>query len=141
MMRALPERLRAFAISEAERRIAAIREASSLPPRERRIDAARARQLENIWLAIACHAGADWPAFQIACTFPPGQTARARWYDFGEEGAIRACLARARDVALERAEQSREDLRRLQFYWEIAALADAWGAPGYDESRRQRRAA
>jgi len=125
------------AAREADHRIAAYRRAAG----NRRISPERARERENIWLAIACHAGADRPEFAVRCIAPPGQIVRAAWYDFASEAQIRAELARARDVALDRAEAAPGDLRLLQRYWEIAALADEWLAPGYDFTRRQRRAA
>lgn len=91
-----------------------------------------ANETARLWLAIAAAAGARLPELQVPTIFPIGRTGTVMAHHIAEPQAYLAELARARDVAIAKAEASPKDLRADQRARDLIALADALGAPGID---------
>ena len=95
-----------------------------------------ANENANLWLAIvlAAGAGADLPQdvrdrIKINCIFPRGATRLPGPDQIAKPHAYLGELARARDVAVQKAESQPEDLRADQRARDLEALAKALGAP------------
>jgi hypothetical protein len=93
-----------------------------------------ANEKARLWLAIAAAAGAKLPEMQVPCVFPLGGRTFITARDIAEPDAYLAELARARDVAIRKAEANRDDLRADQNARDLIALADTLRAPGFDHS-------
>lgn len=93
-----------------------------------------ANEKARLWLAIAAAAGAKLPEMQVPTIFPLGDRTFITARDIADRDAYLAELARARDVAIRKAEANRDDLRADQNARDLIALADALGAPAFDHS-------
>ncbi|MEQ5789052.1 hypothetical protein J3454_14240 [Erythrobacter sp. NFXS35] len=100
-----------------------------------------ANETARLWLAIAAAAGAKLPELQVPLIFPIGRTGSISAHHIAEPHAYLGELARARDVAIARAEARPKDLRADQRARDLIALADALGAPGFDHAPREAKAA
>ena len=100
-----------------------------------------ANETARLWLAIAAAAGAKLPELQVPLIFPLNRTGSIMAHNIAEPRAYLGELARARDVALAKAEANPKDLRAEQKARDLIALAEALGAPGVDHSPRDQRSA
>lgn len=98
-----------------------------------------ANENAQLWLAIALAAGAgpDLPAdvrsqIEIDCIFPPGKRVLPRPDQIAKPHAYLGEHARARDVAIAKAESRVQDLKADQRARDLIALAEALGAPAYN---------
>lgn len=98
-----------------------------------------ANETARLWLAIAAAAGAKLPELQVPAIFPIGRTGTLMAHNIAEPHAYLGELARARDVAILRAEANPKDLRAEQKARDLIALADALGAPAFDHSPKPER--
>jgi hypothetical protein len=96
----------------------------------------------QLWLAIALAAGVgrDLPrdicaAIEVTAIFPEGRKYLPDPSQIAEPHAYLGELARARDVAIAKAEKRPKDLRADQRARDLIALAEALGAPGIDWSK------
>ena len=101
-----------------------------------------ANEAAQLWLAIALAAGVgrDLPAdvcaaIEIEALFPHRHRYLPRADQIAPREAMLAELARARDVAIAKAEASSKDLRADQRARDLIALAEALGAAGVDWSK------
>lgn len=107
-----------------------------------------ANETLRLWLAIALAAGceADLPAdvrqsVAVPCLWPGGERKLPRPDQIAQPAAMLAELARARDVAIAKAESRAKDLKADQRARDLIALAEALGAPGIDWTTSEGRAA
>lgn len=101
-----------------------------------------ANETMRLWLAIALAAGAgpDLPAdtraqIEVEAIYPRGSRVLPAAENIAEPHEYLPELARARDVALAKADANPKDLRADQRARDLIALADALGAPGVDWSK------
>lgn len=102
----------------------------------------------TLWLAIALAAGAgtDLPAdvraaIETPCIYPAGKRVLPQPGQIAQPHAYLGELARARNVALRKADANPKDLRADQRARDLIALAEALGAPAYEISPKQERTA
>ncbi|MFN3351331.1 hypothetical protein [Pseudorhodoplanes sp.] len=100
-----------------------------------------ANEVARLWLAIAAMAGARLPELQVPAIFPIGHTCTVMAHHIASPDAALAELARARDVAIARAEANPKDARAAQKARDLMILANALGAPAYDHRRRSQKSA
>ena len=105
-----------------------------------------ANENARLWLAIALASGAgpDLPAdirsqIEVECLWPAGKRILPRADQIAQPHAYLGELARARDVAITRAEAKPEDLRADQRARDLIELAKALGAPGMDFTPKDER--
>ena len=139
MIRSTPS-IRAIALEQFNGRLAAARKQArdmgELWPGD------PANENLTLWLAIALAAGVggDLPrevcaAIEVKAIYPVGQAFLPPPSSIAHEHAWKGELARARDVALAKAEQRPCNIRAEQRARDLIRLADALGAPPIDWSR------
>ncbi len=123
-----PASLRRIAEQEFARRRASLAEALAAGQTTRGFANANAQ----LWLAIAAHVGAALPELELATLWPIGGKRFQRAEDIADPADYRAEAARARNVAIDKAESAPANLALEQRARDWIALAEAIGAPGID---------
>jgi hypothetical protein len=102
-----------------------------------------ANENAQLWLAIALAAGAGpklppdvTDAISVTCIFPPGRRTLPPADDVADRDEMLAELARARDVAMDRAGPDAGS-DRIQRAFDLDALAEALGAPPRDYGTKE----
>lgn len=98
------------------------------------ISAAAANANAQLWCAIAAHVGARLQEIAVPTLYPIGGQRWLRAEDIADPASYRAECARAREVAITKAEAQPENLAAEQRARDLIALAEAIGAPSIDWS-------